>query len=183
MPSELPASEVHVGAGDDVWGEQSPRHRLGDTGLEPDRHWEQAVKLSEDHLLTGLGSDGLEQELGRCSRVEVLQESIDSRFTPSSELLTKVDKAFDVSEWVLVLTWLGRVDTEHVSDEGGVSDFLVGHELDEESVTSIETGGFEVLDREGSESVVEEIQFDQLLVKSERQGLVVKVRQWVVERV
>jgi hypothetical protein len=45
---------VLLGARLEVWGEESPSHRLGDSGLEPDGHGKESFKLAEDHLLTGL---------------------------------------------------------------------------------------------------------------------------------
>lgn len=46
-----------------------------------------------------------------------------------------------------------------------MGDFLVGHELDEEAVISVEPGRLELGDRELGESIFEKIEFDVLLVQ------------------
>jgi len=46
-----------LGARADVRSEESPSPRLGDTGLEPDRHGVKTAHLAEDQLLASLGGN------------------------------------------------------------------------------------------------------------------------------
>ena len=46
---------------------------------------------------------------------------------------------------------------EHVGEDGGVGDFLVGHELDQEAVLGVQAGLLEFLGRELGQPVVETI--------------------------
>lgn len=48
-----------------------------------------------------------------------------------------------------------------------MANLLVGHVLDQEAVVGIETRRLELLDGEASETVVEEVQLDELLVQRE----------------
>ena len=119
---------------DEVSGEQSPRHGLRDTRLEPDWHRVSARELTEDHLLPSLGGDRLEEKLSRVSRVEVGKEAIDTRFTPSGKTLAEVDKVAYSVKVVLVLALEGSGSATVVDDVGeelGVTNLLVGHELDQ----------------------------------------------------
>jgi len=63
---------------------------------------------------------------------------------------------------------------------------LIGHELDEETVTSSQTSGIEILFRESSQDVVEEVEFNPLLVKTKKNRLIIEVGlypvDWLVTR-
>lgn len=50
-------------------------------------HGEQALELTEGHLLTCLRGDGLHQESSSWSAVEVREETVNTRFTEFGELL------------------------------------------------------------------------------------------------
>jgi hypothetical protein len=97
----------------------------------------------------------------------VLQEPIHPRLAEARQLLAEINELADGGEGVLVLALLGPTALEDVGYEGCVPDFLFGHELDEVAVLGVESGGFEVLDGETSEAVVEEVEFDPLLVESQ----------------
>jgi hypothetical protein len=56
-----------------------------------------------------------------------------------------------------------------------VPDLLVGHELDQEAVLGVDARVLELLDGELGESVVEEVELDELLVQAEVERLEVKV--------
>ena len=79
------------------------------------------ANLAEDHLLAGLGGDGLQQQLRGRSGVQVRQEAIHTRFAPACQLLAEVDELGDGSEGVLILAAFWSVRAEHVADEGGVT--------------------------------------------------------------
>jgi hypothetical protein len=142
-------------------------------------------ELPEDHLLSSLGGDGLEQILGSGTRVEVWKESIDTGFTPdvsasdrydlpSGQTLAKVNKLPDRLKVVSVFALLGGGSTTvelHVADQGGVSDFLVGHELNEGDVIGVQSRFGKLLWGESCYGIVEEIQLDPLLVECQVQGL------------
>ncbi len=163
----LPRETSLVGwARADIRREQRPSPALRDAGLEPDGHGEEAVELAEDHLLAGLGGDGLEEELGGLAGVEVFDEAVDARLAEASQPLAEVDELADGGVGVVVSALHGCLSTQDVAEQGRVANFLVGHELDQESVRGGEAGGFEVGDGEAGESVVEEVEFDPLLVES-----------------
>lgn len=63
-----------------------------------------------------------------------------------------------------------------------MTEFLVGHVLDEEAVLSSEALPLEVRDREPGQTPVEEIKLDVLLVQSKGNRLVVEVGQHAVDR-
>jgi hypothetical protein len=81
---------------------------LWDTSLEPDGHWEETAELTEDHLLTGLGGDGLIEELCDFAGVEMGLETPDAGFTETGELLGEVEGFVDCGEGVVVgaLKWV-----------------------------------------------------------------------------
>ena len=59
-----------------------------------------------------------------------------------------------------------RCLSKHVGEESGVSLLLVGHEADELLVFRGDSGCIEVRLGEGSETVVEQVELDPLLVKA-----------------
>jgi hypothetical protein len=184
---------------DNVPGQQRPSHRLGDSSLKVDGHGEGTGELPESHLLPSLGGDRLQKQLSRWPRVEVGQESVDSRLSPSGQALAKVDKVADSVKVVGVGALLGTgtvVVREDVGEEGRVRDLLVGHELDQELVLGREACCLELLGGESGETVVEEIaeesastssckvanvQLDPLLVQSQVERLEIKVGHGVVD--
>ncbi len=68
-------------------------------------------------------------------------------------------------EVVLIFTSSRSGSLQDVGDQIPVSDLLIGHEFNQESIGGIDTDGFEFFNRESSESVVEEIEFDEFLVE------------------
>jgi len=62
------------------------------------------------------------------------QEAIHAGLAPAGELLAEVDILADVADGVVVGALFGSLWAEHVAQQCGVSDFLFGHELDEEAV-------------------------------------------------
>ncbi len=162
-------------AGADVGCEESPGPRLRDTGLEPHGHGVQAGHLAEDHLLAAFGSDGLGEELANLARVEVVDEAPHTRLTPAGEDLVEVDKLAGVGERVVVGALRRRGLAEHVAQEGGVALLLLSHERDQRHVLRGETSGCPVLVGEGRNAVVEQVELNPLLVKTQGDGLVVEV--------
>ena len=65
---------------------------MRDARDEVDGHGEETFELAEDHLLAGLGSDRLKEEVRRCARVEVLKEAVDTRLSKPSELHASQDQ-------------------------------------------------------------------------------------------
>ena len=104
LPDE---TSVILRAGNDVRREQSPRHALRDAGNGVGRHREQTLKLPEDHLLSGLDRNGIQQQGGASTRVEVLEEAVNARLAERSELLGEVDEVTDIPEGVRVVALLG----------------------------------------------------------------------------
>lgn len=151
----------------DVRRKQSPSPALRDSRLEPDGHGEETIKLAEDHLLTRFGGDGLQKELRGFARVEVVEEAVHARLAEASELLAEVDVLADGSVRIVVGTLHRCLSAQDVAQQGGVADFLVGHELDQESIVGGEACSLKVFDREASESIVEEVQLDPLLVEGD----------------
>ena len=97
------------------------------------------------------------------------EEAVDTGFTESGQFLGEVEEFPDGLVGVVVGALLRGSSAEDVGQHCRVSDFLVGHEFDQETVFSGEAGLFEVFDRESSKSVVEEVEFDVFLVDT--QGL------------
>jgi hypothetical protein len=116
-------SRVLGRAFDQVRAEQSPGHGLRDTGFKPNGHWEGTSHLPKDHLLTSFSGDGLEQEGGGGSRVQVRQETVDTGFTESSQDGAEGDELLDGLEVVSVLALLGTLVLENVGQQGGVADY------------------------------------------------------------
>lgn len=54
---------------------------------------------------------------------------------------------------------------ENVREHRGMPDLLVCHELDEESVISVDAGGLKLLHGELGQAVVEQIELDPFLVQ------------------
>ena len=163
---------VLVGTGDNVSREQRPSHGLGDTGLKVDWHGVSTGELSECHLLSSLGRDRLGEEGGSVSSIEVGEESIDTRFSPSGESLTEVDKVSDSVKVVGIGTLLGWGVTavgDDVGEEGSMADFLVGHELDQRDVVGVQSSLFKLFSAESRDTVVEQVELDPLLVQSEEE--------------
>jgi hypothetical protein len=75
----------------DVRLEEGPSESLRDADLEIDGHGEEAGELAEGHLLTRLGRDRLDEELGRRPGRQVREEAEDARLAPAGELLAEVD--------------------------------------------------------------------------------------------
>jgi hypothetical protein len=164
-----------LGAGADVRSEESPSPRLRDTGLEPDRHGVKTAHLAEDHLLASLGGDRLGKELTNLTGVEVVDETPDTRLTPAGKDLVEVDELADVGEGVVVGALRRGGVSEHIGQKGGVALLLLSHEGDQRAVLSSETSSYEVLIGEDGETVVEQVEFDPLLVETKGDGFVVEV--------
>lgn len=167
---------VVLGARRDVRSEESPSPRLGDTGLEPDRHRRESKQLSEDHLLSGFRVDTLLEESRNLTRIEVGVEAKHARLAEPGKDLVEVDELAGSGVWVVVSALLGGSLAEHVGEEGGVASLLLGHEADDVDSLRAEADRSEILVRESRETVVEAVKLDPLLVKGKHDGLVVKVR-------
>ena len=137
---------------------------MRDADLKPNRHGEETVKLSEDHLLTCLGRDGLQQELTSLTRVEMVQEAIDTRLSESRQLLVEVDKLAHGVDGIVICALNGGSSAEDVGKESCMSDFLIGHEFDERSIGGGQTGSFKVFNGECGKTPVEEVKLNPLLV-------------------
>jgi len=159
----------------DVGCQVGPCPRLRDTGLEPYGLGRKAEHLTERHLLAGLGGNGLGEEGGNLAGVQVGEEAPDARLAPAGELLVEVDELSDGAVRV-VIGALGRSSlAEHVGQEGGVATLLLGHEGNVGAVLSSQTSVEEILCGEDGETVVEQVEFDPFLVKTQGDRLVVEV--------
>lgn len=94
----------------------------------------------------------------------MIEKSVHPGFTEPSELLAKVHKLPHRGEWVTVRALLRRRRTQDVGYHGRVAHFLVGHELNQKPVLGIQPGRFKIFDGECGETVMEQIQFDPLLI-------------------
>ena len=131
--------------------------------LEPHIHGSQTTHLAEDLLLTSLGSNRLSQELAHFPRVEMVDEAPDPGFSKPSQALHEVEPLTDGVVGVVVDTLLGCGLAKHVGQKGGVSAFLIGHELDEGHVLGIEASLEEFGFREAGEPVMEQVELDPFL--------------------
>lgn len=131
--------------------------------------------LTERHLLSCLGSDGLSEQLSNLARVEMVDETPDTRLTEAGKLLVEVDEFADIGVWVVVCALLWRSFAKHVGKERGVTFFLLGHELNQGTIFSSKTGSDEIFFREDSKSVVEKIELNPLLVETQGDRLKIEV--------
>ena len=135
-------------------------------------------KLSESHLLAGLGRDRLGQEGSRWPGVELAQETPNTRLSPSGELLVEVHIASNISEGtsVVVGTLLCGSRSEDVGQELGMSSLLVCHELEQTTLVGVDAGVFKLCHGECLQAIVEEIKLDPLLIETEVERGVVEIR-------
>lgn len=108
--------------------------------FEPYIHRSKAAHLSEDILLTSLGSDGLRQKLSGFARIKMIDETPDTRLSETSDALIEVEPFTDGVVGIIVDALLGCCLAKHVGQKGGVSTFLVGHKLDERHLFGSDTG-------------------------------------------
>src|SRR5699024_3228514 len=94
-------------AGRDVRSKQRPRPRLRNPNLEPNRHREKSLKLSEHHLLPCLGGNTLRKQRRSLTRIQMSQKTIYTRFTKPSEFLTEVEELPDGGVGVVVSALFG----------------------------------------------------------------------------
>lgn len=111
------------------------------------------------------------------ARIKMVDESVNTRLTEASELLAKVDELSDGGVWVVVGALVWCFGAENVAEKGGVSHFLVGHELDEETVGSSQPGGLEIRHAEFGKTIVEQIELDVLLVQAQSLSMSVEKSQ------
>jgi hypothetical protein len=164
-----------LGARADIRGKVSPRPRLGDTSLKPNGHGCKTEHLTEGHLLASLGGNGLGQKLTDLARVEVVDESPNTRLTPAGKLLVEVDELANSAVGVVVGALRSSSLAEHVGEQSSVTSFLNSHESNVGAVFSSKASVKEVLVGEDSKTVVEQVKLDPLLVETKLNGLVVEV--------
>lgn len=107
--------------------------------------------------MAGFGGDRLEQQRRSLSGVKVLQEAVDTRLAEASELLAEVKELANGGIWVVVRALHRGCWAQDVAQQGRVADFLISHELNQESVLCGETCSLKFLNREAGEAVVEEV--------------------------
>lgn len=123
-----------LGALADIRSKQGPCPGLWNTNFEPNGHGEEAIELSEDHLLSRFSGDGLKQKLARFSRVEVIEESVHAGFAETGQFLAKVDKLAHSRVGIVVCTLSWCLSAQYVGDERCVTNFLVSHEFDKKAI-------------------------------------------------
>jgi hypothetical protein len=159
----------------DVGSQIRPSPRLRDTGLEPDGHGMEAEHLAERHLLSSLGGNGLRKQLTDLSAVKVVDEAPGTTLTKAGELLVEVDEFANCAVGVVICALLRSSLTEHVAEKSSVTSLLSSHEGDIRAIFNGETSLEEVLRREDSEAVVEQIQLDPFLVQAESNRLEIEI--------
>lgn len=87
----------------------------------------------------------------------MVDETPNTGLSESSHALHKVKPFTNGVIWIVIDTLLGCSLSEHVGQEGGVSGFLIGHELDKRHVLGIETGLEEFGFGEAGKAVVEQV--------------------------
>lgn len=98
----------------------------------------------------------------------MVQETVNTRLSEAGQFLAVVDKLADSVDRVVVLDTLhGRCSAKNVREQRGMSNLLVGHELDEEPIIGSETSILEVLDREFCKTEVEEVKLNPFLIQCE----------------
>ena len=97
----------------------------------------------------------------------MVEESIYTRLAEASKLLAEVDKLADSGIRVVVCALNGCLGAQDIAKQGRVTHFLVSHKLNQEPITRGKPSGFEFGNGKTGKAIVEEIQFDPLLVKSQ----------------
>lgn len=87
----------------------------------------------------------------------MIDETPNTGLPKTSQTLHEVEPFTNGVVWIIVDTLLRCSLSEHVGQKGGMSGFLVGHELDERHVLGIETGLEEFGFGEAGEAVMEEV--------------------------
>lgn len=93
----------------------------------------------------------------------MVDKTPDTGLSEPSQTLHKVEPLANGVVWVVVNALLGCSLAEHVGQKGGVSAFLVGHELNERHVLRIETGRDKIGLGEAGQAVVEKVELDPFL--------------------
>ena len=93
----------------------------------------------------------------------MVDKAPDTGLSETSQALVEVDPFTNGVVRIIVDALLGCSLTEHVGQKGGMSGFLVGHELDERHLLGSDTGFEELGFREPSKPIMEEIKLDPLL--------------------
>ena len=106
----------------------------------------------------------------------MVDEAPDAGLSPAREALVEVDEFADGGEGIIIGALGWGSFTEHVGEQGRMANFLIGHEFDVGAVFGCEAGGEEVVFGENREAVVEEVEFDPFLIKTESDGFKIKVR-------
>lgn len=70
---------------------------------------------------------------------------------------------------------LGRIGTQHVGQQGGVANFLIRHEFEQETILSSQASSLEIFHAVCGKTVVEEVEFNPFLVETDTDRLVVEV--------
>lgn len=105
----------------DVWCKHGPRPTLGDTTLKPHIHGCETAHLTEDLLLSTLGSDRLSKQLTDLARVEMVDIAPDTRLTETSQALAEIYELADCGVRVVVGA-LGRGSlAKHVGQQSRVT--------------------------------------------------------------
>ncbi len=156
------------GAPADVRGQQGPRPRLRDRHLEPFGHGEQPIELAHDHLLPRLGRDGLQEQLPGFAGVQMVDVPIHPRFAPAGQFLGEIEKLPHGGEGVIIVALQRCRRAQHVADHGGMTDFLLRHELDQEPVLRGDAGLLEFFHRELGQAMMEEIELDPFHILGKR---------------
>ena len=117
-------------------------------------------------MLAGFGRDGLGEELAYFAGVEVVDEAPDAGLAEAGDALLEVEPFAYRAVGVVVDALLGGSFAEHVGEEGGVTGFLVGHEVDQGHLLSIDAGSAELFLREAGKTVVKQIKLDPFLIEA-----------------
>lgn len=96
----------------------------------------------------------------------MVQEPVNARLSKACEFLAEIDELADSVDRVVVLDALyWCCSTEDVCDQSGMSNLLVGHELDEEPIVGSQASILKVLNRELRKTEMEEVKLDPFLVQ------------------
>lgn len=112
----------------------------------------------------------------------MVQEPVDAGFSPSREFLAEVDVLPDVRDRIVVCALDRRLGAEHVRQGCSVADFLVGHELEQVSIFGMQSGILEFVNGERGQSPAEKVKFDPFLIEGQRDGFVVEVAYYTIDR-
>ena len=95
------------------------------------------------------------------------KKSINTSLSKAGKLLAEIQELLNGGVRVYVVALPGGLGAQNIGQHGRMADFLVRHELDQKAIFRCQPSSLEVFRGEASQSIVEKIELDVLLVQRE----------------